>query len=108
MIKPIPLENLIHSVSYEQYQEKDRYGNQFKDPITLEKVLVQPTSNIKRSNNTDQVGYKALMFFDCVHSSPGVEFVKKSKVTLNGETMIVDKINPIYSFGLHHYELELI
>ncbi len=104
----MPLEILIHAVAYEEYQEKDRYGNQFKEPVTLENVLVQPTSNIKRSNNTDQLAYKALLFFDCVHSSPVVDFVKKSKITFHGETMIIDKVNPIYTFDLHHYELELI
>lgn len=105
----MPLEVLIHSVAYEEYTEKDRYGNQFKEPVTLENVLVQPASNIKRSDSTEQIAYKALLFFDCVHSLPAdVVFKKKSKITFNGEAMIVDKVNPIYTFNLHHYELELI
>lgn len=105
----MPLEILIHEVVYEEYMEKDRYGNSFKEPETLTKVLVQPVSNIKRSNTTDSISYKSLMFFDCVNSRPSdVELVKKSKITFNGETMIVDKVNPIYAFSLHHYELELI
>lgn len=105
----MPLAVLIHEVLYEEYTEKDRYGKNFKKPVTLKNVLVQPASNIKRSNVADQVAYKSLLFFDCVNSKPSaIEFVKKSKITFNGEEMIVDKINPIYAFSLHHYELELI
>lgn len=105
----MPLEILIHEVTYEEYDEKDRYGNEFKPPITLENVLVQPVSNIKRSGDSDAVAYESLMFFDCVNSKPqDVQFKKKSKISFNGAEMVVNKVNPIYTFNLHHYELELI
>lgn len=109
MVKPMPKEILIHEVIYEEFDESDRYGDQFKEPVTLEYVLVQPTSSIKRSNTTEEVGYNSLMFFDCVNSTPpNVLFTKGSKITHNGDKMIIDKVNPIYTFSLHHYELELI
>lgn len=109
MVRPMPLAVLIHEVIYEEYTENDRYGKNHKDPVTLTNVLVQPASNIKRSNVADQIAYKSLMFFDCVNSRPlDINFVKKSKIIFNGEEMIINKINPIYAFNLHHYELELI
>jgi hypothetical protein len=109
MIEPMPKELLIHTVEYEEYTERDRYGNEFKEPVTLEHVLVQPVSNISRSATADQVAFSSLLFFDCVHSRPSdVEFVKNSRITFNGKSMTVNKINPIYTFDLHHYELELI
>lgn len=105
----MPLEILIHEVQYEEYIEQGRHGNDFKEPITLEQVLVQPVSSIKRTNHADEVAYNSLMFFDCVNSRPSdVTFIKKSKIIFNGETMIVNKVNPIYTFDLHHYEIELI
>lgn len=105
----MPKEILIHEVVYEEYIEKDRHGNSFKEPVTLKNVLVQPVSSIKRAGDVDNKAYDSLMFFDCVNSTPlDVTFTKKSKITFNGETMIVDKVNPIYTFNLHHYELELI
>lgn len=109
MIRPMPLAVLIHTVTYEEYQKEDRYGNNFKKPVTLENVLVQPVSSISRTATGDQISYNSLMFFDCVNSLPStIEFVKDSKITFNGKSMIIDKVNPIYTFDLHHYELELI
>lgn len=109
MVRPIPKELLIHSVVYEEHQEKDRYGNEFKEPVTLSNVLVQPVSSIKRADSGDQVAYNSLLFFDCVNSLPSsITFVKGSKVSFHGETMYINKVNPIYTFSLHHYELELI
>ncbi len=108
MIKPIPLDVLIHSVTYEEYDTNNRYGETYKPPITLDKVLVQPASNIKRSNTAEEIIFKSLLFFDCVNSSPKVTFKEKSKVTFEGETMYIYKVNPCYAFGLHHYEVELV
>lgn len=109
MVRPMPLAILIHEVIYEEYTENERYGKTYKDPVTLKNVLVQPASNIRRTNVADQIAYNSLLFFDCTNSRPSdVTFVKKSKITFNGEEMIINKINPIYTFSLHHYELELI
>lgn len=108
MIKPMPKEMLIHSVTYEEFYE-NRHGQGFKDPIELKHVLIQPVSSIKRSNLSDEVSYNSLLFFDCVNSRPSdITFKKKSRIKFNGESMVVDKVNPIYTFNLHHYELELI
>ncbi len=109
VVKPMPKEILIHEVVYEEYEEKGRHGNSFKEPVTLKHVLIQPISSINRTSNVDNLAYNSLMFFDCVNSAPAdVTFTKKSRITFNEETMIVDKVNPIYTFSLHHYELELI
>lgn len=109
MIKPIPIEMLIHTVIYEEFVSKDRNGEVFKEPVTLEDVLLQPISSLKRTNLSDEKAFKSLLFFDCVNSKPeGVAFKKRSKITFNGDTMVLNEINPIYTFTLHHYELELI
>lgn len=109
MIKPMPKALLIHTAQYEEYEGKGRYGDEFKGPIALTNILIQPVSNIKRNNIGDSVGYNSLMFFDCINSRPKhINFTEKSKITFNGQEMIINKINPIYAFNLHHYELELI
>lgn len=109
MIKPMPRAVLIHSVEYYEYTKKDRYGNGFKKPIMLKNVLVQPVSNIKSNNVGEEVSYKSLMFFDCINSIPkNLKFKKLSKIVFNGDEMIINKVNPIYAFNLHHYELELV
>lgn len=108
-IRPMPKAVLIHEVEYAEYTESDRYGKGYKDPVTLTNVLVQPTSNINRSNVVESVAYSSLMFYDCTNSKPqNIEFKKNSKITFNGKEMVINKINPIYTFDLHHIELELI
>lgn len=109
MIRAMPKAILIHSVEYKEYIGKGRYGKEYKEPITLENVLIQPVSSISRTNAMDSISYNSLMFYDCVNSLPKkVEFKKESIITFNSEEMIINKINPIYTFNLHHYELELI
>ena len=109
MIRPMPRAILIHSVQYKEYVGEDRYGNSFKEPIALKNVLIQPVSSIKRNNLGDSVSFDSLMFYDCTNSMPkNITFTKKSIITFNGDEMVVSKVNPIYTFNLHHYELELI
>lgn len=109
MIRPIPLAMLIHEVIYEQYKGADRYGIAYKEPIILKNVLIQPATSMARGGSGDSVAYNSLLFFDCTNSKPSdIAFVKDSKITFNNQEMILDKINPIYTFNLHHYELELI
>lgn len=109
MIDPIPSNLLIHEVQYEEYDGLGRYGDDFKPPITLRKVRVEMTSGFMISGTEERRTYNALLFFDAVHSKPtDVVFKKKSKVTYNGETMVVSKVNPVYAFDLHHFEVELM
>ena len=108
MIAPIPLYLLIHTVIYEEYQDNsDGYGEGYKDPVTLRNVRVEPVSSLRRSNTTETQTFNSILFFDMTHSTPQVNFVEKSKVTFNGQEMVVSKVNPMYSLKLHHYEIEL-
>ncbi|MCM3404254.1 MULTISPECIES: putative minor capsid protein [Bacillaceae] len=110
MVKPIPKKVLIHFVTYEEYLGKGRMDEEYKQPITLSNVLVQPVSNIKRSNIAEQKAFQSLLFFDVVNSSSEAlfEFKEKSKVTFQGQRMTVNKVNPVHAFSLHHYEVELV
>lgn len=109
MIRPMPLAMLIHKVTYEEYLGEGRYGVEYKEPVLLKNVLVQPVSSLQRTSTGDSEAFNSLMFFDCVNSKPlDVKFVKDSKITFKGDEMILNRVNPIYTFNLHHYELELI
>ena len=110
MIRPIPLPFLIHEVVYEEYAGNDGWGETYLPPVTLENVLVQPVSNISRSNIAEEKRYKAILFFDMTHSIPKVTFKEKSRVTFNGETMTVQKVNTLYALSTtpHHIEVELV
>jgi len=110
MIKPIPLSLLIHKVIYEEYAERSGWGETYLPPVTLENVLVQPVSNINRSNTAEEKRYKAILFFDMTHSKPLVKFKERSKVTFEGEVMYVQKVNTLYALSTtpHHIEVELV
>lgn len=108
MVRPIPLKMLIHSVEYEEYDGQGRNGDRFKPPVELKNVLVQPISGVSQQGVSEEKTFNSLLFFDVVHSLPSVNFKPKSRVTFNSETMIVGRVNPIYAFTLHHYEVELI
>jgi len=110
MVKPIPKAVLIHSAQYEEYAGNDRHGESYKDPITLYNVRIEEISNIVRSNMSEETLFDALLFYDVVNSSAEAAFTfkEKSKVTFDGKTMLVKKINKAAAFKLHHYEVELV
>lgn len=109
MIKPIPKAVLKHTVQYKEYIGESRYGKEYKESITLHKVLVQPISGINKTANVNTVMYNTLMFYDCTNSQPSnVEFTKESLIIFNGREMEISKVSPMYAFDLHHYEIGLI
>jgi hypothetical protein len=111
VIKPIPRHLLIHTVTYEEFQEGDGINTEdgYKPAVTLSDVRVQALSNIKKSTNSETLLYDAMLFYDVVNSSSDApfEFTEKSKVTFNGKTMFVEKVNPVKAIKLHHYEIGL-
>jgi hypothetical protein len=112
VVKPIPKHVLTHTVTYEEWQEGDGINADggFKAPVTLSNVRVQYLSNIQRNSNSEQLLYEAMLFYDVINSSSSAPFtfIEKSKVTFDGKTMVVEKVNPVEAIQLHHYEIELI
>lgn len=110
MVKPIPQKLLPDTVTYEEYDGNERWGDDWKPPVTLLHVRFQEMSTLSISNIREQREFKSLLFFDVVNSrfSGSFEFKEKSKVTFNGQSYVVNKVNPIHAFKLHHYEVELI
>lgn len=108
-IRPIPKRLLIHTAEYEQFEENGRYGEEYLPAITLKHIRINFERSFSRAGNTESKSVKALMFFDQANSSAegDFEFKEKSKVTFQGVTMLITRINPLYTDTLHHYEIEL-
>ncbi|SES02697.1 putative minor capsid protein [Salipaludibacillus aurantiacus] len=109
-IKPMPKQLLIHSVKYEKYLGEDDWsgGENYGDPVTIDLVRVQWSTDLNRNNNATDVFYQAMMFYDMTHSKPkNIEWVENSKITIDGQTMYIKEVHPIYTTKLHHYELML-
>ncbi|MBU8773188.1 putative minor capsid protein [Cytobacillus oceanisediminis] len=111
MVKPIPKHVLIHTVTYEEWQDGDGINTEsgFKSPVTLSNVRVQALSNIRKNTNSEELLYEAILFYDVVNSSSSAafNFAEKSRVTFDGKQLLVKKVNPVEALTLHHYEIGL-
>lgn len=109
-IRPIPKKMLIHSIQYEEYIGDERWGDKWADPVTINHVLVQPATSLSRGSNSEDVVAQHVLYIDRKHSSKFPHMTEKSKVTFEGDTWEVHKVNPYYAFGSipHHYENELV
>ncbi|MED2978197.1 putative minor capsid protein [Bacillus swezeyi] len=110
MAKPIPKELLIHSISYEEFSGKDRYGDTWKAPVNIDFVRVEPIERVTRNSNGEEITSQTTVFVDAVHSSPTPNFVEKSKVTFSGRTRFINEIREQYAKvnSIHHWELMLV
>lgn len=112
LVKPIPKHLLIHTVQYHEIILGGRYGTEYKDPVTLENVLVQFGTVVKRTNtagNRDETKEaKAVLFIDVTHSTPFIIPVEKSKINLNGQEFTINLVDHLFTTQLHHLEVELI
>lgn len=109
-VKPIPLKVLIHTVEYHEKSNDTRYGTGYLAPITINNVLVTPSSKVSivsSVDNNEKKETKGILFVDVINSKPATELKPQSKIVFNGLEMIVSKVKPIYGFDLHHYEVEL-
>lgn len=108
MANPIKRRLLIHSIEYKQKQEDDGWGNEYAEPLTIEKVRVEPKTKLVRSGTGESVESTTTVFWDVVFSTPAT-FVKGSKLTFNGNEMELRQVDEFYDGEkLHHLELRLI
>src|SRR4051812_45327008 len=114
LVAQIPKQVLILSATYEEFLQGDGFEIEdgFKPSVMLSNVLLQPSGtstqpNIVRSNTGEAMLYNYTFFYDVVNSLANgeFEFKEKSRITFDGKELIVEKVNPIYAFNLHHYEV---
>lgn len=110
IIRPIPRRLLVHSVEYQEYLGSGRNGDTYADKVIIQRVLIQPSFQVKRTVMGDDRQIKAVIFIDQKHSKPFIEMKPKSKIHYKGKDWIVNACSPIYAFSTtpHHYEVELI
>lgn len=113
MIRPIPLPLLIHSVEYRERIDDDRWGEKFADPVTIERVRVQPIASYRRKTGErerEKPNESFVLFFDMKHSRPLVNFKEKSKVIFQGKEYSVIRVSEFHAFDTtpHHIEVMLL
>jgi hypothetical protein len=113
VIRPIPLPLLIHSVEYRERIDDDRWGEKFADPVTIERVRVQPIASYRRKTGErerEKPNESFVLFFDMKNSRPLVNFKEKSKVIFQGKEYSVIRVSEFHAFDTtsHHIEVMLL
>ena len=107
MVRPIPRQLLPHTVIYEEFEGGGRYGETYKDPVTLQFVRVDELTSRALSQLSDGDRHTHTLVYDVVSSmaEKPVQFTVKSKVTFEGQELTVQKVVKAQAFNqIHHYE----
>jgi hypothetical protein len=108
---PIPMILLKSNIQYFEKITDGKYEGGFKDPITINKVLIQYSTTVKRSDPGNQeIQTAGKLFIDCVNSSPVIDMKFGSKIICieDNKEFFIGKVEPVKAFVLHHYEVELL
>lgn len=111
IVKPIPPQLLIHTITYEEYLGEAAFGSKYADPLIMTDVLVQPVFKTKRHLEGVDVDIVARIFLDTVNTPMARSLLNRSKITFNGKVLKVVGCSPLYTFDPivpHHYEVELV
>ena len=123
MIPPIPKRLLIHSAELITEFSADKWGTpQKSETVKLEHVRIEPSAKYVIGGSGETIQLAAVLFFDCRNSSPAdVTFALKND-TVNGGTVVLQKVSfggrlftvqtvePLYADKnrIHHYEVGLV
>ena len=119
MLPPIPYKILRSTAEVKVCTGTDLYQNQTYDEYTVERVHLQPTSQIRKTaDNTDQQ-FTSILFVDARHSQPALDWralLESShehggdmRVTVRGfeyNVLSADELRDD-SDRLHHWEIGL-
>lgn len=107
LVKPIPLQLLIHTISYQEYYNNDGLGSGFKEPVTINNVRVDPVTSVIRSSLRDDTEANSVIFIDRTHSTPYLEFKEKSKITFKSKAYEIVQVKTLFDDQElpHHYEV---
>ena len=110
-MRAIPKKLLIHTVELHRTISEDRWGEIKTDNgVKVERVRIEPSSQVVRDKNSAEVQLAATLFYDCRNSMPKeVGFKEDDIIVFNGQKLRVKVVEPLYDENkLHHYELGLI
>lgn len=110
MVRPIPRKLLPDTVIYREFDEDSRYGEIFKEPVTLSFVRVEELTARQLSSLSDDVKHTHKLFYDAVtsESTGPFQFLPKSKVMYEGLELTIQKSISLKSFNtIHHWEVDL-
>lgn len=120
MLRPIPAKILKHTVIFHLPTGVDQYQNPtYADPITVERVAVQPTDKTRKAKDNTDVSLSSIVFIDARNSSPvDVQGLKDSaesvghslEMEFEGRRYTVMSVDKLYddSSIFHHWEVGVV
>lgn len=110
-MRPIPKKLLIHTVMLIHLARKDRWGKEVSGGDTVvHRVRIEPSSNIVKDKDNNEIQLAATLFYDCKNSLPtDAVFALEDIVEFNDQKHQVKLVEPLYDGQrLHHYEIGLV
>lgn len=112
-VPQLPKSMLVHSIVYEQYAGRNKYGDHdYEPPVTIENVRFDDATVFSRDATDTKILANAVIFVDAKNSkNVPKRFIEQSKITFKNKTYTLKKVVDCYhpfKNEIHHYELEVI
>lgn len=120
MLKPIPSRILRSTATVKVCSGVDRYQNQTYTEYTVTKVHLQPTNEIRKTQDNTDIVLRSILFVDAKTSAPVLDWcgllqtahVNRGdmRVTVRGEEYTVIGVDALRddTDNLHHWEVSLV
>ena len=120
MLKPIPARILKSTATVKVCSGVDRYQNQTYTEYTVNKVHLQPTNEIRKTQDNTDIVLRSILFVDAHTSTPFLDWcallqtahdhLGDMRVIVRGQTYTVMGIDELRddTDNLHHFEVSLV
>lgn len=120
MLKPIPSRILKSTATVKVASGVDRYQNPTYTEYTVNKVHLQPTHEIRKTQDNTEITLRSILFVDAHTSTPHLDWPLllqtaqalpgDMRVVVRGETYTVIGVDALRddTDNLHHYEVSLV
>ena len=119
MLKPIPSKILKSTATVKVTSGIDRYQNQTYTEYTVKKVHLQPTNEIRKTQDNTEINLRSILFVDARTSTPKLDwcallqtaqaFPGDIRVVIRGVEYTVIAVDELRddTDTLHHWEVQL-
>ena len=120
MLKPIPSKILKSNATVKVCSGVDRYQNQTYTEYTVRRVHLQPTNEIRKTQDNTDISLRSILFVDARISVPHLDWFAllqaahsvagDMRVIVRGEEYTVMGVDELRddTDNLHHYEVALV
>ena len=120
MLKPIPAKILKSAATVKVCNGVDRYQNQTYTEYAVKRVHLQPTNEIRKTQDNTDISLRSILFVDARISTPSLDWwaLFNSAHSIGGDMKVVDKKGETFTVftvdelkddtdQFHHYEIGL-